>query len=192
MYVECVIYARDDPDTLFPSAIHDSGKKGSRKLMRDVWRDSVFAEYAKVPLENCTPLDETQLCKELGYSVEDLMYIGRLMVSLGGLRDIGLEPGETIIVCPATGGYGGAGVQVAVAMGGNEDELARLKEHVLKGAPSASIKIERSPETKRPTSLSLRAFESSTPCSTSRHRKHRRRRIQGQRRVLFVGTEESA
>ncbi|KAF3051235.1 hypothetical protein E8E11_008464 [Didymella keratinophila] len=148
VYVDCVIHARDDPDTLFLSAIHDSGKEGSKKLMRDGWRDGAFAEYAKVPLENCIPLDETVLCKELGYSVEDLMYIGHLMVPFGGLRDIGLESGETIIVCPATGGYGGAGVQVAIAMrarviamGRNEDELARLRKHVLEGTPSASIEI---------------------------------------------------
>jgi threonine dehydrogenase-like Zn-dependent dehydrogenase len=148
VYVDCVIHARDDPDTLFLSAIHDSGKEGSKKLMRDIWRDGVFAEYAKVPLENCIPLDETVLCKELGYSVEDLMYIGHLMVPFGGLRDIGLEPGETVIVCPATGGYGGAGVQVAIAMGArviamgrNEDELARLRKHVLEGTPDASIEI---------------------------------------------------
>ncbi|RYN15549.1 hypothetical protein AA0119_g13169 [Alternaria tenuissima] len=146
VYVDCVVHARDDPDTLFLSAVHDSGAEGSKKLMRDVWRDGVFAEYAKFPLENCILLDETILCQKLGYSIEDLMYIGYLMVSFGGLRDIRIEPGETIIVCPATGGYGGAGVQVAIAMGAkviamgrNEKELARLKEHVLKGTPGASI-----------------------------------------------------
>ena len=146
VYVDCVVHARDDPDTLFLSAVHDSGAEGSKKLMRDVWRDGVFAEYAKFPLENCIIMNETILCQDLGYSIEDLMYIGYLMVPFGGLRDIRLEPGETIVVCPATGGYGGAGVQVAIAMGAkviamgrNEKELARLKQHVLKGTPGASI-----------------------------------------------------
>ena len=146
VYVDCVVHARDDPDTLFLSAVHDSGAEGSKKLMRDVWRDGVFAEYAKFPLENCIIMNETILCQDLGYSIEDLMYIGYLMVPFGGLRDIRLEPGETIVVCPSTGGYGGAGVQVAIAMGAkviamgrNEEELARLKEHVLKGTPGASI-----------------------------------------------------
>jgi D-arabinose 1-dehydrogenase-like Zn-dependent alcohol dehydrogenase len=74
------------------------------------------------------------------------MYICCLLAPYGGLRDINLEPGETIVVCPTTGGFGGAGVQVAismgarvVAMGRNEKELARLKDHVLKGSPNASI-----------------------------------------------------
>ncbi|KAJ4320230.1 hypothetical protein N0V94_003494 [Neodidymelliopsis sp. IMI 364377] len=146
VFVNCVIHARDDPDTKFLSAIHDSSTEGSKKLMRDVWRDGTFAEYAKFPLENCIALDENILIGRLDYSIEDLMYMGRLLVPFGGLRDIKLEPGETVIVSPATGGYGGAGVQMAVAMGArviamgrNEKELARLKMHVLKSSPRASI-----------------------------------------------------
>jgi NADPH:quinone reductase-like Zn-dependent oxidoreductase len=42
-YVDCVIHARDDPDTPFLSATHDSHAEGSKKLMRDVWRDGTFA-----------------------------------------------------------------------------------------------------------------------------------------------------
>jgi D-arabinose 1-dehydrogenase-like Zn-dependent alcohol dehydrogenase len=97
-------------------------------------------------LENCIPLDEARLCGELGYSVQDLMYLCNLLVPYGGLRDIRLEPGETVVVCPSTGNFGGAGVQVGVAMGArviamgrNEQELARLKEHVLKGTPAATV-----------------------------------------------------
>ncbi|CAO2647479.1 Nn.00g084010.m01.CDS01 [Neocucurbitaria sp. VM-36] len=146
VYVDCVIHARDDPDTLFLSAIHDSGAEGSKKLMRDTWRDGSFAEYARFPLENCIPLDEERLCGRLGYSIPDLMYMNYLLVPFGGLRDIKLEPGDTIIVSPATGGYGGAGVQVAIAMGArviatgrNEEKLAELKKHVLKNSPNAQI-----------------------------------------------------
>ena len=148
VYVDCVIHGRDDPDTLFLSAIHDSGAEGSKKLMRDVWRDGTFAEYAKVPLENCFPLDEARLCGNLGYTIPELMYMCHLVVPFGGLRDINLEPGETILIFPTTGSYGGAAVQVAVAMGArviamgrNEKELARLKKHVLSGSPGANIDI---------------------------------------------------
>lgn len=146
VYVDCVIHGRDDPDAMFLSAINEGGSDASKKLMRDAWRDGTFAEYAKVPLENCVPLDEGILCEKLGYSVQELMYIGHLLVPFGGLRDIKVEPGETVLICPATGGYGGAGVQVAIAMGArviamgrNEKELSRLKEHVLNGNPHANI-----------------------------------------------------
>ncbi|KAJ4377539.1 hypothetical protein N0V83_000364 [Neocucurbitaria cava] len=146
VYVDCVIHARDDPDTLFLSALHDGGAEGSKKLIRDVWRDGSFAEYARFPLENCISLDESRLCGSLGYSIADLMYMNYLLVPFGGLRDIKLEPGETIVVTPATGGYGGAGVQVAIAMGArviamgrNEEKLVVLKEHVLNSSPNAQI-----------------------------------------------------
>ncbi|KUJ15058.1 GroES-like protein [Mollisia scopiformis] len=146
VFVDCVIRARDDPSALFLTAIHDGGSDASKKLMRDVWRDGTFAEFVKVPLENCIPLDEARLCRDLGYTVQDLMYISYLLVPYGGLRDIKLEPGETIVVSPATGGYGCAAVMVAIAMGArvialgrNETKLAKLKEHVRKGAPGANI-----------------------------------------------------
>ncbi|KAF2651842.1 GroES-like protein [Lophiostoma macrostomum CBS 122681] len=146
VFVDCVIRARDDPSAHFLTAIHDGNSDASKKLMRDVWRDGPLAEFVKAPLENCIPLDETRLCRELGYSVEDLMYLCYLLVPYGGLRDIKLEPGETVVVSPATGGFGSAGVMVAIAMGArvialgrNETKLAKLKGHVRNGTPGANI-----------------------------------------------------
>ena len=59
--------------------------------MRGEWRDSTYAEYAKVPLENCEAPDEGRLLGGfdeggLGYSVEALAYISTLLVPYGGLR----------------------------------------------------------------------------------------------------------
>ena len=165
VYVDCVIHGRDDPSAIFLSAIHEGGSDGSRKLMRDTWRDGNFAEFAKVPLENCIPLDEGRLCQDLGYSLQDLMYIGYLLVPYGGLRDIRLEPGETIVICPATGGFGGAGVQVAIAMGArvialgrNEKELARLKEHVKKGTPGAGVETLKITGDEKLDTAAMQAF----------------------------------
>jgi NADPH:quinone reductase-like Zn-dependent oxidoreductase len=146
VWMDCVIRARDNPDSLFLTAIQEGMDAGSRKPSSDVWRDGAFAEYMKVPLENCIRLNESRLCRELGHTTRELMYMIYLLVPFGGLRDIRLEPGETIVVCPATGGFGGAGVQVAItmgarviAMGRNEKELVRLKEHIKKGTPAANI-----------------------------------------------------
>ncbi|KAI1207202.1 putative quinone oxidoreductase [Annulohypoxylon truncatum] len=151
VFVDCMIRSRDDPDDQFLSAIHEGMTPGSRKLIRDVWRDGTWAEYAKFPLENCFALDEERLCRGLGYKIPDLLYMCHLLVAYGGFRDIRLEPGETVIVAPATGGYGGAGVMTAVAMGArviavgrNEKELVRLKELVQKGSPhNAGIETVR-------------------------------------------------
>jgi len=165
VWVDCVVRGRDDPSTLFLSAIHEGFSEGSRKLMRDVWRDGTFAEFAKVPLENCIALNEVRLCQGLGYSHRDLAYLSYLLVPYGGLRDIKLEPGETIVVCPATGGFGGAAVQVAVAMGArvvamgrNEKELARLKEHVRIGTPGANIELVKMSGDEATDTAALQAF----------------------------------
>ncbi|KAL7624827.1 hypothetical protein AAE478_004041 [Parahypoxylon ruwenzoriense] len=165
VYVDCVIHGRDNPDDLFLTAIHEGLTEGSRKLIRDVWRDGNFAEYAKMPLENCIPLNEARLCGRLGYTIQNLMYMCYMLVPYGGMRDIKLEPGETIVVSPATGGFGGAGVQVAIsmgarviAMGRNETELARLKEHVLKGPQNASIETMRMTGDEMADAATLQAF----------------------------------
>ncbi|KAI1746657.1 GroES-like protein [Xylaria castorea] len=89
----------------------------SEALMKGEWRNGTWAELVKVPAENVHVLNEQTLTKELGYKIIDLGYIGTLMVAYGGLSDVGLRPGETIVVAPATGNFGSAAVSVALAMG---------------------------------------------------------------------------
>jgi threonine dehydrogenase-like Zn-dependent dehydrogenase len=91
-----------------------------------------------VPLENCYLLDEKRLLGPpadggLGYRISEISYAFRQLVPFGGLADIDLKPGETIIIAPATGAFGGAAVEVALAMGArviaaarNADSLKRL------------------------------------------------------------------
>ncbi|KIW93664.1 uncharacterized protein Z519_06269 [Cladophialophora bantiana CBS 173.52] len=150
---------------LFVTAIHEGMNDRSKKLITNVWRDGVFAQDAKPPLENCIPLDETKLCRQLGYATNDLMYLYLLLVAYGGFRDIRLEPGETVVVSPATGRFGGAGVQVAVAMGArviamrrNEKELARLSAHIKRGIPRACIEIVKLTGNLETDTVALQAF----------------------------------
>ncbi|KAI9739846.1 MAG: hypothetical protein M1818_004902 [Claussenomyces sp. TS43310] len=130
VYFDATIYGRDDPHAIFLSGLHDGYTEGSKKLMNDEWRDGTYAEYAKVPLEGCTVLDEKRLLWSvdedgLGYQLEDLVIIARLLVPYGGLRDIHLKPGETVIIAPATGPFGGAAVHVALAMGARVIAMGR-------------------------------------------------------------------
>jgi D-arabinose 1-dehydrogenase-like Zn-dependent alcohol dehydrogenase len=128
---DCAIRARDDPGAIILSGLSEGGTEGSRKLMRGEWREGSFAEYAKVPLENAFPLNEARLMGNpkseggLGYSIDELGYMQALLVPFGGLRDIRLEAGETVIVAPATGGFGGAAVLVALAMGARVIAMGR-------------------------------------------------------------------
>lgn len=96
--------------------------------MRRDWRDSTYAEYAKVPLEKCEVLDQGRLCGRMGYEVADLASIPSLLVPYGVLRDIGLKAGETVIVSPATGAFGGATVLVTVTMGARVIAMGRKME----------------------------------------------------------------
>jgi len=87
-------------------------------------------QYCLVPLENLPILDEVLLTGDpssggLGYSIPDLAFMSGLMVPYGGLRDIQLQPGQTVVVAPATGPFGGAAVLVALAMGAKVIAMGR-------------------------------------------------------------------
>lgn len=63
---------RDDPGAAFLLGVHEGHSERAKKLMRGEWRDATYAEYAKIPLENCYPLDEAVLGRRFGYGVEEL------------------------------------------------------------------------------------------------------------------------
>ena len=101
--VDSFIRSRDDPSAAFLLGVHEGFSEGSRQLMAGEWRDATYAEYTKLPLENCCPLDEGKLLEGgLGYTIEELTEISGLLVPFGGLSDIDVKVGETVIVAPAT------------------------------------------------------------------------------------------
>lgn len=94
------------------------------------WPDGTLAERVVTPAATVTPvppsLDEIPS--------ERLAALSRCLVPYGGFLRGRLAPGETVVVNGATGGYGGAGVHVALAMGAarvvaagrNTEVLSRL------------------------------------------------------------------
>ncbi|KAK0624490.1 alcohol dehydrogenase, partial [Lasiodiplodia hormozganensis] len=141
--LDVTIRARDDPD----GAIMLSGivEGSAPKLMRGEWRDSTYAEFVRMPLENCIAVDEARLCGELGYAVEELLAVSTMAVAFGGLDDVGLRPGETVVVAPATGKFGGAAVRVVLGMGARVVAMGRngglLEE--LKGLGGGRVDVVR-------------------------------------------------
>lgn len=81
------------------------------------WRDSSFAEYAKFPLKNVYSLNENLLMNNMGYNIADMYVLPYCLVPFGALSEFNVKPGETVIVAPATGRYGGVAVAFALAMG---------------------------------------------------------------------------
>ncbi|KAI1270132.1 GroES-like protein [Xylariaceae sp. FL1019] len=129
--------ARDDPDAEIIVGLMDGGSPKSRKLAEDAWRDGTWQTHTVVPLENTIALDEDLLLGKLGYEIEDLAILQRLAVAYGGISNIDVKAGETVIVGPATGQFSGAAVEVAaaagarvIALGRNEAKLAELKAHI--------------------------------------------------------------
>jgi len=130
-----MIRGRDDSSLSILLGIHGGFAQEAKKLMDGEWRHGTWATYAKFPLESLIPLPEPRLCKELGYQIKELTTIGMLAVLYGGLAEIGVGAGETLIVAPATGFYGAAAVGVALALGctavaagRNMGQLRKLEE----------------------------------------------------------------
>lgn len=71
-----------------------------------------FAEQVLVPTENVTPIGDIDAADAGRWTA-----LGRLLVPYGGLLAGNLQAGETLVVNGATGGFGGAGVAAALAMG---------------------------------------------------------------------------
>lgn len=144
VWVDATVTARDDPEAIVLQGLFEGLSDASRALMRSSARDGNMAEYVTAPLENVHILDEDTLLGQpdesdgklrLGYTVGDLAFLFWVLVPYGGLRDVSLRPGETVIVAPATGPFGGVAVLVALAMGAgkvitmgrNTDALRRLR-----------------------------------------------------------------
>ncbi|KAM0354960.1 hypothetical protein ACHAPU_000801 [Fusarium lateritium] len=133
IFFDSFIQGRDNPQSLILHGLSSGFNAESNKLMDGEWRNGTYAEYAKVPLENCFPLDEVKLLgspKEggLGYSTTDLLYLFTLSIPFGGLRDIDIKSGEKIIISPAAGTFGGAAVLAALAMGAQVIAVGRNKQ----------------------------------------------------------------
>jgi alcohol dehydrogenase len=76
-----------------------------------VYHDGAYAEQMRVPTENVTRIGDID-AKDAGRWCG----LSRLLVPYGGLWAGDLKAGETLLVSGATGGFGGAGVAVALAM----------------------------------------------------------------------------
>lgn len=111
----------------FLLATHGEGPE-ARAAMEGVWRDGCFAEVVRAPLENVHPLDEAALLGGHGYALRDLGALAALAVPYGGLSRAGVRPGQTVVVAPATGAFGGAAVRVALALGARVVAMGRDEE----------------------------------------------------------------
>ncbi|KAI9751255.1 MAG: hypothetical protein M4579_006146 [Chaenotheca gracillima] len=121
VYVDPVVRARDDhggeQNTIVMQGYMAGFTPGAQKLSHGDWRNGSWAERMLVPLESTYPIDEEIVVQKLGYSPTQLAWLNVLLVPYGGWVQAGLQPGETAIVCFATGNFGSVAIDVALAMG---------------------------------------------------------------------------
>ncbi|KAH8661207.1 chaperonin 10-like protein [Ilyonectria robusta] len=130
VFFDPYIRGRDNSKAKYISGFMEGFDEESRKLSCGEWRDSTLAEYAKLPLENCHSMNEQRLMGDpkdggLGYTLQDLTHLFSMFIPFGGLADIDVKAGDTIIIAPATGRYGSAAVHLALAMGARVIAIGR-------------------------------------------------------------------
>lgn len=121
--VDPAIRPRDDPGQILLLAFLAATGE-TQTLAKDVWHHGTWAELVKAPLESVFSFDEAALKKQ-SVSPRDLVFFGQMAVPYGGLRDVNLTAGETVLISPATGNFGGAAVHVALAMGARVIAMGR-------------------------------------------------------------------
>ncbi|KAK3983993.1 hypothetical protein QBC44DRAFT_337787 [Cladorrhinum sp. PSN332] len=139
VYIDCTIRARDDPlpDVPINIAGHSAGQPGDKAseefLKKSPWRDGTLQDYMVLPLENVYPLDEQRLTKELGYTHAELSTLTYYTVAAGAIMEAGkVQVGETVVVGPVGGSFGGAAVDVALALGAGRVIILGRQEEKLK------------------------------------------------------------
>lgn len=112
VFCDSTIRSRDEvasPDQILLGWTYRT--EAARPLHR-FYHHGSFAEQMLIPTENATRIGDIDAADAGRWTA-----LGRLLVPYGGLLAGDLKAGETLVVNGATGGFGGGGVAVALAMG---------------------------------------------------------------------------
>ncbi|KAI0115860.1 alcohol dehydrogenase [Nemania sp. FL0031] len=138
--VSAFVCSRDDPSVSIIRGVTAGWAPASQAFYKTFAGSGFFAEYVAAPLETVYRIDEARLLGSpeaggLGYIPGELLVLPANAIVYAAMRSIALQPGERVVVTPATGHYSSAAVEVAVAVGArvvaasrNAAGLARLKE----------------------------------------------------------------
>lgn len=96
------------------------------------WPDGTLAEYALMPVETVTPVEDLDQV-----AAPELAVLNRCIVPYGGLLRGRLAAGETLVVDGATGAYGTAAVLLGLAMGAGRVVAAGRKPAALAAVAQA-------------------------------------------------------
>jgi len=91
------------------------------------WKDGCFAEYARFPAENVHIIDEQRIA-QLDITIAQLGDISSIMSAIGAANSIGVRPGETVLVMPATGFFSSGAIVAALGLGANVVAVSRNQD----------------------------------------------------------------
>jgi NADPH:quinone reductase-like Zn-dependent oxidoreductase len=129
VHVDPTVRARDDPKVMVMQGYHGGDDTEVHKKLMHEWGDGSLQQFQKVPLENCFLLNEQRLLGELAYSPADLSLLVVYIVAAGAIIEAAdIKAGETIVIGPSSGSFGGAAVEVALALGANVIAVGRNKQ----------------------------------------------------------------
>ncbi|KAF2820289.1 NAD(P)-binding protein [Ophiobolus disseminans] len=133
VYVDPFLQGRDDADVAILLGHAEGMRPEGRALMEKVWRNGALQKLLAAPLENCVHIDQDHLAGGTPYTPVELMTLLPYVVAAGPLIETAnLQPGETVVIGPASGMYSGAAVEVALALGANVVALGRSEEKLAK------------------------------------------------------------
>jgi alcohol dehydrogenase len=120
---------------------------GSAGLLAN-WKNGSFAEQAAFPVQCVTLIDQ-----DIIVDSERLAALNYLSIAYGGWLKGGLVPGQTVIICGATGNLGTAAVLTALAMGASTIGVLgrdqRVLEHLITLSPERIVAIPVGSDPKR-------------------------------------------
>lgn len=122
VFFDPALRSKHNPQVRYSSGVyHEPGSFCLSFTQRSDIEDSSYAEYMRARVKNCYPLDEGKLMGKqeggLGYQPAQLCEIAKIVWSFSELKRLCLQPGETLLVYPATSSVGAACCIVALAMG---------------------------------------------------------------------------
>jgi alcohol dehydrogenase len=112
VFCDPTIRSRDDPVNPDTILLGWTARGPAGLQLHRVFHNGSYAKQMLVPAENVTRIGEIEVAQAGRWCV-----LSMLLVPYGGLLAGDLRAGETLVVNGATGGFGSAGVAVALAMG---------------------------------------------------------------------------